>query len=87
MANHKSAEKRNRQNPKRRARNRWHRGQLRAALKDFRDAVETGSSDAADKLATATRSVAKKASRGVLHKKTASRLISRMTKALAKAKA
>ncbi len=93
MANHKSAEKRNRQRIKRRARNLSHLSRLRTYMKRVRKAVDGGGAEANDPatlkgaLADAVKVIGKGASKGVLHKNTASRYISRLTKAVAKATA
>jgi len=79
MANHKSAIKRIRQNDKRRLTNRLHRGAMRTEVKKFREAIDTGDKDAATvALASAIARVGANGNKGVLHKKTASRRISRL---------
>ena len=81
MANHKSAEKRNRQSQVRRARNRVNRSKMKTAIKNLNNAIEAGSVDEAkDALASAVPVIAKTASKGTIHKKNASRKISRLTK-------
>ena len=81
MANHKSAEKRNRQSQVRRARNRVNRSKMKTAIKNLNSAIEAGSVDEAkDALASAVPVIAKTASKGTIHKKNASRKISRLTK-------
>ena len=57
MANHKSAEKRARQNVKRRANNRAHRSRLRNQIKRLRQAVEKGEMDTAKELLRPTLSL------------------------------
>ncbi len=87
MANTRSAEKRNRQSQKRRARNQSVRSTVKTAVKGARDAL--ASKDAGkvkDALVGAVRTLGKAATKGVLHKRTASRRISRLMKAQAKAK-
>ncbi len=82
LANTKSAEKRNRQSQKRRARNTAVRTTVKNAVKKARESLTT--QDAAkktDALKEATRTLAKAASKGVLHPRTASRRISRLAKA------
>jgi small subunit ribosomal protein S20 len=89
LANTKSAEKRNRQTQKRRARNVNVRTTVKEAVKSLRDTLATNK-DAGknvDALKTATRTINKAASKGVLHKRTASRRISRLAKAANRAKA
>ena len=81
MANHKSAEKRNRQSQVRRVRNRVNRSKMKTAIKNLNSAIEAGSVDEAkDALASAVPVIAKTASKGTIHKKNASRKISRLTK-------
>ncbi|WP_223644978.1 30S ribosomal protein S20 [Corallococcus sp. EGB] len=88
MANTKSAEKRYRQSQKRRARNVNVRTTVKDAVKSAREAI--ASKDGAkttDALKAASKTLNKAASKGVLHKRTAARRISRLAKAAAKAKA
>ncbi|MEE2787189.1 MAG: 30S ribosomal protein S20 [Myxococcota bacterium] len=85
MANHKSALKRIRQTVKRRARNRHILTTMRTHLKRVRAAIDAGDVDAATSaLAPATQALAKAASKGVIHRKQASRKISRLTIAVRK---
>ena len=81
MANHKSAIKRNRQNQKRRVQNRDARSAVRTALKNARQAIESGDAKALELARAAERMVAKAATKGLYHAKTASRKISRLAKA------
>ena len=81
MANHKSAEKRNRQAQIRRIRNRSNRTRMRGAIKAVDAAIADGSlEDAKVALKTAVPIIAKIASKGTIHKKNASRKVSRLTK-------
>ena len=81
MANHKSAEKRNRQALERRLRNRANRSKLKTVVKNLNDAIDAGAAeDAKEALQTAIPVIAKTASKGTIHKKNASRKISRLTK-------
>ena len=81
MANHKSAEKRNRQAQVRRLRNRINRSKMKTAVRHLNEAIEAGSvEDAKTALQTAIPVIAKTASKGTIHKKNASRKISRLTK-------
>ena len=81
MANHKSAEKRNRQAQVRRQRNRSNRSKMKTAIKNLNEAIETGNGEEAKSaLAIAVPVIAKTASKGTIHKKNASRKISRLTK-------
>ena len=83
MANHPSAEKRNRQRVARTERNRSIRQAVRTAVKKARAALATGDSAAAkDRIAEAVVALAKAASRGVVHKKAAARTTSRIQAAL-----
>jgi len=87
LANTKSAEKRNRQAQKRRARNVNVRTTVKDAVKNLR---ETLTSQDAGKTADAFKSAAsrinKAASKGVIHKRAASRRISRLAKAVNRSK-
>lgn len=81
MANHKSAEKRNRQNAVRNARNTHIRSTMRTYVKLVREAVAEGNADAAKTaLSKAIPCIDKAAVKGVIHKATASRKISRLSK-------
>ena len=81
MANHKSALKRARQNEIRRQRNKSTRTRVKHVVKDVRLAVsEKKSEDASNKLDIAKSVIHKAAKKGVIHKKTASRKISRLSK-------
>lgn len=81
MANHKSAEKRNRQAQVKRVRNRGVRSKMKTVIKNLNEAIETGNAEEAKTaLATAVPVIAKTASKGTIHKKNASRKISRLTK-------
>ena len=88
MANHKSAEKRNRQSQVRRLRNRANRTRMRNAIKAVDTAIDAGSQeDAQVALKTALPVIAKTASKGTIHKKNAARKISRLTKRVNKMQA
>jgi len=81
VANHKSAEKRNRQSQVRRVRNRANRTRMRNAVKAVDSAIEAGAQeDAQTALKVAVPIIAKTASKGTIHKKNASRKVSRLTK-------
>lgn len=81
MANHKSAIKRNRQNEKRNARNKVYRTQLKTAAKKVLIEVEAGDKEEAEKeLQAAEKIITKVASKGVLHKRAASRKISGLSR-------
>ena len=81
MANHKSALKRNKQNTVRNARNTHIRSTMRTYVKQVREAVAAGDAEAA-KLAMekAMPYIDKAAGKGLIHKATASRKISRLAK-------
>lgn len=81
MANHKSAEKRHRQSKIRNARNTHIRSTMRSYVKKVRVAVAEGDMETAKvMLEKAVPYIDKAASKGVIHKATASRKISRLTK-------
>ena len=84
MANHKSAIKRHKQSVKRAARNRT----VKTVVKSVRAAIKADDQAAATQLlSTATSSLDKAATKGVIHWKKAARKISRLAKALNAAKA
>ncbi len=88
MPNHKSAEKRVRQNAKRRARNRHAMSTLRTEVKKVHVAIVNNEAEAAEAaFPTAVRTLERAAAKGFIHRKTASRKVSRLAKALNKAKA
>lgn len=83
MANHKQAEKRNRQRLKRRQRNLMYLSAMRTHIKRVRKALDGSDNDAAKAgLPVAVRSIDRAASKGVIHRNTAARYISRLTKAV-----
>lgn len=82
MANIKSAEKRIRQNDKRRLRNRVWLSGSRTAIKNARLLIEAGDPAAAEAVAVATRTLDKAVSKGVIHKNNAARRKSRLVTAL-----
>lgn len=80
MANHASAKKRVRQTIKRTARNRHLRTNVRTSVKRVRAAVAEGDGDAAKKaLIEAIGKIDTAVSKGIFHRKTGSRYISRLT--------
>ncbi|MGI8638658.1 MAG: 30S ribosomal protein S20 [Pyrinomonadaceae bacterium] len=80
MPNHKSAEKRVRQNEKRRAVNRSNRGSLRTQIKKLRIALAAGDKAQSQELLIPTIAlIDKSVNKGVLHKNTAARHKSRLT--------
>ena len=81
MANHKSAEKRDRQSKVRRLRNRMNKSAMKNAVRQIEDAMTAGSEeDAKTALQRAIPVIGKTAAKGTIHKKTAARKISRLTK-------
>lgn len=88
MANHKSAEKRNRQSQVRRIRNRSNKTRMKNAIKAVDSAIATGAqADAVAALSIAIPVIAKTATKGTIHKKNASRKVSRLTKRVNKMQA
>ena len=80
MPNHKSAEKRVRQNEKRRDINRSSRGRLRTSIKKLRTALAGGDAGTINELLPETISTIDKAvQKGVLHRNAAARHKSRLT--------
>ena len=81
MATHKSAIKRNRQNAKKQLINQMRRTRIKSLTKEVLAAVEAGDREAAHSaLGKAAPVIQRAASRGTLHRNTASRKISRLTK-------
>jgi small subunit ribosomal protein S20 len=86
LANTRSAEKRNRQAQKRRQRNVHVRTTVKSAVKRVRETIAGGDAATAQtSLKQAIRELDRAATRGVMHKNAASRKISRLMKAAAKA--
>lgn len=80
MPNHKSAEKRMRQNEKRREVNRQNRSRLRTGVKKLRTALSGSDAGQVQELLPETVSLIDKAvQKGVLHKNAAARYKSRLT--------
>ena len=81
MANHKSALKRARQNELRRLRNKSTKTRIKSIVKDMRTSIEeTSGEDKMTKLNAAQSTIDKASKKGVIHKRTAARKISRLTK-------
>ena len=81
MANHKSALKRAKQSEVRRLRNKAYKTGLKTAVKQVREAVESGSSEqAAATLKSAVSLIQKTAVKGVIHRKKAARKVSRLAR-------
>ena len=86
MANHKSAVKRARQNEIRRLRNKSVKTRIKKIVKDVRStAGETSGTDMPAKIIAVQSAIDKAAKKGVIHKKTAARKISRLSKMVNKA--
>ncbi len=82
MPNHKSAEKRVRQDERRHRRNQDVRVRMRTFVKKFRGALESGDSEQAGiRLRMAEREIRRAASKGVIPARRASRAIGRLTRA------
>jgi small subunit ribosomal protein S20 len=80
MANHKSAVKRHKQSQARRMRNRINKSKMSTAVRRVEEALVAGVEDAAQEaLNIAIPVIQKTAGKGTIHKKTASRKISRLT--------
>ena len=86
MANMLSAKKRIRQNVKRRARNRWRKGQIKEAVRVFEASLHSGNVEqASEQLKVVYRRLDKVAAAGMIHKNTAARKKSRLAKRLSAA--
>jgi small subunit ribosomal protein S20 len=83
MATHKSALKRNKQSKEKRLRNRNVKSNLKTTLKSVSAAVEEkDQKKAQEAFSKAAPVINKAASKGVIHKKTAARKISRLARAV-----
>jgi small subunit ribosomal protein S20 len=81
MANTKSAKKAARQTVKRTERNKSRRTQLRSSVRKVEEAIAAGDKAAAQAaLKDAEPVLARTAQRGIVHRKTASRKVSRLAK-------
>lgn len=88
MANHKSAVKRVRQTEKRTLVNRSNRSRVRTQIKKLRNALAGQDANLSQELLNPTISTIDKAvNKGILHKNTAARYKSRLTKHVAEAAA
>jgi len=85
MANHVSAEKRNRQRIKRTDRNRAAKSTLRTEIKKARGAIKAAPADAGSVVRSAESKLARAASKGIIPRKRASRVAGRMAAAQHKA--
>ncbi len=84
MANIKSAKKRNRQNITRRARNRILRTRLRGAVKELTIAID-GGENSEESLKKAQSLLSRAASKGIIHRNTASRKAARLARRVSQA--
>jgi small subunit ribosomal protein S20 len=83
MNKHPSAQKRHRQSIKRHARNQAIRSRVRTIVKRVRESIDARNpTDASEQLRSAARAIDKAVTKGVLHRNTASRKISRLTRAV-----
>jgi small subunit ribosomal protein S20 len=81
LANHKSAIKRARQSDERRVRNRSRKTRMKNVIRDLEEVMAGKSPEkAAEQLKKAISVIAKTASKGVVHRNTAARRISRLTR-------
>mgnify|MGYP001246845177 FL=1 len=81
MANHKSAAKRDRQAKMARLRNRMNKSAMKTAIRQVEDALAAGSEEQAKAaLKAAIPVICKTSTKGTIHKKTAARKVSRLTK-------
>jgi small subunit ribosomal protein S20 len=81
MANHKSALKRDRQSKARRLRNRVNKTQMKGAVNKVDEAIAAGSEQQArEALQQAASTIQKTAAKGTIHKRAASRKVSRLAK-------
>ncbi len=88
MANHKSAQKRARQNLKRRNRNRHQRSTLRTTLKNYREVLGAKDAAAAESgYPGVQKAIDRAVTKGVLNRHTAARYKSRLAAAMKKMKA
>jgi len=79
MPNHKSAEKRVRQNERRRVVNRSNRSRLRTAVKELRSSLDKDGKNAAELLPKTVSEIDKAVQKGVLHRNAAARHKARLT--------
>jgi len=85
MNKHPSAQKRHRQSLKRHVRSQAIRSRVRTCVRHVREAIAARDADQANqRLQSAVRALDKAVTKGVLHRNTASRKISRLTLALRK---
>jgi small subunit ribosomal protein S20 len=82
MAHHKSAEKRIRQTPRRTLRNKARVSEIKTEVKKAEAALASGDKTAAAALKAAQQAMQRGVSKGVMHRNTVARKISRLTKRL-----
>lgn len=83
MANHKQAEKRNRQRIKRRTRNLRHLSTMRTYIKRVRKALAARDFEGAKTaFPAAISAIGRATAKGVVHRNTAARYVSRLTRAI-----
>jgi small subunit ribosomal protein S20 len=81
LANHKSAIKRARQNEERRLRNRARKTRMKNVIRSLEEAISSNSKETAvEALKSAISVIDTTASKGVIHKNTASRKVARLSK-------
>ena len=80
MANHKSAAKRAKQSEARRIRNKTTRSSMKTAVKKAQGAAVDSSDTKEDLLRSAQSLIAKAVKKGVIHKNTGARKVSKLTK-------
>ena len=79
MANHKQALKRHRQDERKRKQNQGFKSAMRTKIKHARAEIQAGEADPTKGLVLeAVKALANASSKGIMHKKTASRRISRL---------
>lgn len=83
MANHQSARKRARQSEKRQLRNKINKTKVKNAFKAARACIGGDEAQGAEALKMAMSAIDKASSKGSLHRRTASRRISRLARQLA----
>jgi small subunit ribosomal protein S20 len=86
VANHQSAEKRNRQNEKRKTRNAAIRSKVHTQERKLEETIKNKKDKAAipDMLSKTVSAIATARSKGVFHKRTASRKIARLSRRVQK---
>ena len=85
MTKHPSAQKRHRQSVKRHDRNQGIRSRVRTFVRRVRESIAARNlAEATERLQTAARAIDKAVTKGVLHRNTAARKVSRLTLAVRK---